>query len=374
MTRMLPRRLLSALTFTVVAQAAMYAQAPASATIPPPTPGLLLEYHYWPEQFVQFVGTELPYSLIEVDVAPAGKTSIVDVTLTMRADRKRLHYTNSDVVAAAAAAQGMEAHKVNLAWEEADTQTVGSTSTLRMSLADGKPLEWRFVQGSDISEQGAGVTAIPESPIPILMYREQAGVAGEGTALKVGNVTSAADVWKEISQPPYFIAYHGALSLSAHTLVLGAGKEAWTVARGPSSLAAGGVWELAGVGDRRRVLKIVKADGAHVTLEISDTAFPSIHATMEATRTADAWQVDHIRFAPDKAGDKHFVTVGLTASDLDVTVGKKAKIATASLAVTGETADRTTTVTMQTPAWAKGKTLSEESMDTPASLTTISHP
>ncbi len=46
-------------------------------------------------------------------------------------------------------------------------------------------VRWQFVQGSDVTEQGGGITPI-DAPTPSLIFREQAAVAGEGTALKVG--------------------------------------------------------------------------------------------------------------------------------------------------------------------------------------------
>jgi hypothetical protein len=60
------------------------------------------------------------------------------------------------------------------------------------------------------SVSAAAAARLPVIEPPVLMYRERSAVAGEGTALKIGNTVSVADVWTEISQPPYFVAYHGA--------------------------------------------------------------------------------------------------------------------------------------------------------------------
>ena len=186
--------------------------AQTSAPLAPPVSGLLVTYQYWPVQYVQWVGTELPYSMIEFDVDATTKQPLYNVVLTDRASGRRTAYVNSDVLVASAKAQGMQAYKTEIAFEAAEATNVGAASTLRLSMADGKPLQWRFVQGSDISEQGAGLTPLPTVPIPILVYREQAAVAGEGTALQIGNTVSAAEVWTEISKPPYFVAYRGAMS------------------------------------------------------------------------------------------------------------------------------------------------------------------
>ena len=153
-------------------------------------------------QYVQFVGTELPYSMISLEADTTAKQPLYYLTLVDRATSKRIHYTNSDGLVATAKAMGEEAHKTDIAVDGGDKQTNGDITTIRFSMADGKPVQWRFVQGSDISEQGSGLTPLPTAPMPVFAYREQAAVAGEGTALQIGDTVSTADVWQEISQPP----------------------------------------------------------------------------------------------------------------------------------------------------------------------------
>ena len=144
----------------------------AQTPLAPPSTGILVSYQYWPVQYVQCVGSELPYSMIELDVDAGGKQPLYNVILTDRAG-KRITYANTEGLVRAATAQGMEAHKAAIAFEPAEAQAVGAASTLRMTLADGRPLQWRFVQGSDVSEQGAGLTPLPNVAIPVLLYREQ---------------------------------------------------------------------------------------------------------------------------------------------------------------------------------------------------------
>ena len=257
----------------------MIAAAPAATlaaqNIAPPSTGLLVQYQYWPVQYVQWVGTELPYSMIELDVDSGAKQPRYNVVLTERASGKRIVYANSDALVAAAKAQGQDAYKTQIAFDAAEATTLGATSTLRLSLADGKPLQWRFVQGSDVSEQGAGLTALPQMAMPVFAYREQAAVAGEGTALQIGNTVSAAEVWTEISKPPYFIGYRGAMSLSAHTTVLAPGKQTWTVTTLPTEMRAGQTWELEGDRGNHRTLRISKVDGAKFVITGTDRFDPS---------------------------------------------------------------------------------------------------
>jgi hypothetical protein len=353
----------------------------AQGALAPPTTGLLVSYQYWPVQYVQWVGAELPYSMIELDVDSGAKQALYNVVLTGK-DGKRVSYSNDDGLVAAAKAQGMDAYKTQIAFDAADAQAVGAASTLRMSLADGKPLQWRFVQGSDVSEQGAGVTALPQMAIPVFAYREQAAVAGEGTALQIGDAVSTAEMWKEISKPPYFVAYRGAMSLSAHTTVFAPGNESWTITSAPTELKVGATWEMDGAHGNHRTLRVEKTDGTHVVLRGTDTLRPGIAFAMEGSHTADGWSIDRVRYAPERDGDKHFLsmqftaplTSASTASTVDMMIGKKGKMASASLTISGAAADRTATLTVQSPAWAKGKSLVEETTSTATTLSTTAKP
>ena len=369
-----------ALTLATVATltGALHAQAPASTTIAPPLLPLMTNYRYWPVQFVQFVGAELPYAMIELDVDPNGKHPLLHVVLTDRATGKRVHYAETDALLASATALGEETHKATLAFEPADTDTTGSISTLRFTMADGKPLQWRFVQGSDISEQGSGLTPLADSKIPIFAYREQAAVAGEGTALQVGDTVSTASVWTEISQPPYFVAYRGAESDSAHTLVFLPGQETWTVASAPSALTAGATWELDEAKGNHRSIHIDKVDGTHITATATDRFAPGVYCRLEANRTGDTWAITGVRFAPVKDGEKHFLALNFAtplsaaaeSTKFTLQAGKK-PIANGSLAAS---ADHSETLSFSNPAWLNGKNLVTQASVNGKEISLVAHP
>ena len=348
--------------------------------IAPPSTGVLVSYQYWPVQYVQWVGTELSYSMIEFDVDNTGKQPLYNVVLTERASGKRITYANTDALVAAAKSQGMTAFKTQIAFDAAETTNVGAASTLRLSLADGRPLQWRFIQGSDVSDQGAGLTPLPAAPMPIFAYREQAAVAGEGTALQVGDAVSAAEVWPEISHPPQFIAYRGAMSLNAHTAVLAAGKETWTITSAPTALKVGSVWELDSDNGDHRTLRVDKMDGAHFAIGGTDRSRQTTSFTIDCSRAGDAWSVERLRYAPVHDGEKHYLALQFnaplsataSASNVDLTVGRKTKVASATMTVAGTPETRIVTMQMQTPQWAKGKTLREETTWNSTTFTTVS--
>lgn len=360
---------------------ALHAQSAASVAIAPPILPLVAHYRYWPVQFVQFVGPELPYSMIALDIDPGvGKHPVLYVTLTDRATGKRVNYTSDDALVAAAG-PGEEVHKAAITFDAADTENPGSISTLRFTMADGKPLEWRFVQGSDISEQGSGLNPFPDSKIPIFAYREQGALAGEGTALQVGDTTSTAAVWTEYSHPPYFIPYRGAETEGAHTLVLLPGQQTWTIASAPASLTPGATWELDEAhGDHRSIL-IDKVDGAHLTVTSTDRYQPGVHCTLEVTLAGDTWSIDRARFAPVRDGEKHPLTLQFTPSlaaatdkvEMTLIAGKKKTIAAGVLAGNAGT-DHTMTLSFTSPAWLNGKKMTEESAATKGTVILSAHP
>jgi hypothetical protein len=361
------------------AGAAATMPAPPAGIVPPMLP-LVTNYRYWPVQFVQFVGTELPYAMIELDVDPGvGKQPLLYVTLTDRASGKRIHYTPDAGLLASAAGVGEEAHKAAIAYEAADTESPGSISTVRLTMADGKPLEWRFVQGSELSEQGSGLNPFPEAKIPIFAYREQGALAGEGTALKIGETVSTAAVWTEYSHPPYFIPYRGALTESAHTLVFTPGQQSWSVVSAPGALTAGATWELDGAQGDHRTIRIDKADGTHLTVTSTDRFQPGVRCTLDVTRAGDGWSVERARFAPVRDGEKHGLTLafatplamGTDRTEMTLLAGKKKTIASGAVASgTGGGL----TLSFGNPAWLNGKSMTEDMVAAAGTVSLSAHP
>lgn len=356
--------------------------APATPIAPPMLP-FVVTYRYWPVQFVQWVGNELPYSMIELDVDPTNsKHPLLYVTLTDRATGKRIHYTDNDGLIASATAMGEEAHKTAIAYDPADNDSNGSISSVRFTMADGKPLQWRFVQGTDMSEQGRGLTPFPGTKVPIFACRELGAVAGEGTALQIGDVTSAAAVWTEISQPPYFIGYRGAETEGAHLLVFSPGKQNWKVASSPSQLTPGASWELDEEHGNHRSIRIDKIDGPHLVLTCTERYAPGVVTSLDVTRSGDLWSLDRVRFAPLRDGEKHFLTLELSApltpatdnTNFSLVAGKKNVIGTGSLAASSQAGDRDLDLSFTDPKWLNGVVMHEQTADSPAGITISAHP
>src|SRR5580692_8271023 len=237
--------------------------------LPPPMAPEQIVYRHWPEQFVQWIGPELPYTMIELYVDPgSGATPLYEAVLTERATGKRVHYSNQQQMVDISKRSGADAYLTNLQF---DRSTNGGSPTYLLRFVDhaGQPVSWQWIQGSDMSERGGGSSPAGIEP-PVLVYRERSAVAGEGSAIKIGNTVSTADVWTEISQPPYFVAYHGASSENVDFAVFAGAGQQWTTISGPKTLAAGAEWKLKSQDGLGCSLRVQAMNGDHATVLETD--------------------------------------------------------------------------------------------------------
>jgi hypothetical protein len=296
---------------------ALSAQTTPAAASSPTLPLAGVYYRYWPEQIVQWVGPELPYSMIVLDIDDRAKQPIYDVQLIPRAQGKPVRYTNSAEELAIDQASGFDVHQVAMQFDGPSDPEKGGQYMLRFNTEKGTPVVWQFVLGTDVSEQGSGLSPVP-APIPVLMYREQGGLAGEGTALQIGGVTSTADVWKEIAQPPYFVPYRGALSTGVHILTFVPGDKSW-------KLDAQSLTDSSG----RTLALATSADGATMTDKALDVS---------ESYALSSGSISRVTFAPSGVKGSHSVSLQFSPalapgsqSSFDVIVGKKTKIAAGSV-------------------------------------------
>lgn len=310
---MLPRK-------AFVAALALFPIALAAQTNTATLPLAGVYYRYWPEQIVQWVGPELPYSMIVLEVDDRAKEPVYDVQLIPRAEGKPVRYTNSAAELAIDQASGFDVHQVAMQFDGPSDPEKGALYMLRFNTEKGTPVAWQFVLGTDVSEQGSGLSPVP-APIPILMYREQGGLAGEGTAVQIGGVTSTADVWKEIAQPPYFVPYRGALSTGVHILTFAPGDTSWKSDAQSLTDSHG-----------RSLFLSTAADGTNMT----DNAL----AVSASYATTAAGAISRVTFAPSGVKGSHTISLDFfpplalgSQSSFEVIVGKKTKVASGSVQV-----------------------------------------
>jgi hypothetical protein len=314
---MLPNFVTSFRIRALATAAALALPIALSAQTTPTLPLAGVNYRYWPEQIVQWVGPELPYSMIVLAIDDRGKQPVYDCQLIPRPAGRPVHYTNSADELAILERTGQDAHQVAMSFDGPSDPEKGAQYMLRFNTEKGTPVVWQFVLGTDVSEQGSGLSPVP-APIPILMYREQGGLAGEGTALQIGGVTSTADVWKEIAQPPYFVPYRGALSTGVHVLAFTPGDTSWKPAAGSLTNATGRTLSAATAGD--------------------DTTLTDKSLGVTESIAGSPGSITRVTFAPTGVKGNHSVSLEFSPalapgsqSSFEVVIGKKTKIAAGSV-------------------------------------------
>ena len=353
-------------TFLLLCSAvSLFAQS-SEPSLPPPIAPEQIVYRHWPEQFIQWIGPELPYTMIELYVDPgAGTTPVYDAVLTERTTGKRIHYANQQQMVDIDKRSGAEAYLATMQLDRPANAGKDATYLLRFVDHAGEPVSWQFIQGSDISERGGGSSPAGIDP-PVLMYRERSAVAGEGAAVKIGNKVSVADVWTEISQPPYFVAYHGAVSENVDIAVFAGAGQQWTTVSAPKSLAVGAEWKLKAQDGLGCTLRVQALAGDRATVVDSDDHLPGRTVTIEAVWGSGAWSIEKLHYAAAGADASQDANQGLTISfvpganatgapsKFEVTAGKKTRIA--SGVVHGDQGQPRVGWEFKDPQWLRGKT------------------
>lgn len=300
----------AAMAAIAVSPVVLMAQAaPNAVTLP--VAGV--HYRYWPEQLVQWIGPELPYSMIVLDVDNRGKQPVYDVELIDKSGKEAVHYTNSAAELALDQRYGFTVHQVAMKFDGPADPANGAQYMLRFNTEKGVPVVWQFVLGTDVSEQGSGATPVAAA-VPVLMYRELGGLAGQGSAVQIGGVTSTAEVWKELAQPPYFVPYHGALSTGVHVLSFAPSQTAWSESGQTLTDKAGDTLSIQKSGD---------------TVTLTNAALGAAE-----TETLVNGAVSRVTFGPVNAKKDHTMSLEFTPalapgaqSSFEVIAGKKTKVA-----------------------------------------------
>jgi hypothetical protein len=315
-----------------------------------PIPAVKLDYRFVPDYFVEWLGsTDQPYSIIEafLNDADAAKPSI-EIVLTDRATSKRVHYVNTPELAKAAPASE-DVHVINIAYK-APQNTPDAARTWAFGLRDtqGTVVQWRFLQGSDFSDAGQGLSPRASTPGLRLEYRENGAVAGDGSLVQVGASTNRAEVWNEHSTPPYFIAYHGAHTRGLDIIDIQPGDQNWN-AKGSESDG----WTISSLSGQAGTLKLKEKNGASESFTLTSS---SATISPMVVNTTAGYQLQSLEL-----GDKpHTVNVlfqpqlGPTPAAFSILVRKK-KIAEG----TAQTLGQQTTFSVTAPAWAAGRQIKQ---------------
>jgi hypothetical protein len=332
------------------------------AQLPAPVPSEQIIFRHWPEQFVQWIGPELPYTMIELYVDPAGGAApLYDAVLTERSTGKRVHYANRQQMVDIDKRSGAEAYLTTMQFDRPANEGKDATYLLRFVDHANQPVSWQFIQGSDMSERGGGSSPAGVEP-PVLVYRSRSAVAGEGAALKIGNTVSVADVWTEISQPPYFVAYRGAVSQDVDIAVFAVPGQQWTTTSAPKILTADTEWKLKAQDGMERSLQVQTVTGDHATILDKDDHFPGRTVTIDAAFTNGAWSIEKLHYTAAGEDPNQGLTIsfapgasgGGAPSKFEVLAGHKTRIASGT--VHGDAEQQRVAWEFKDPQWLKGKT------------------
>src|SRR5271163_4124450 len=112
----------------------------AEPVLPPPMATEQIIYRHWPEQFVQWIGAELPYTMIELYVDPgAGTTPLYEAVLTERTSGKRIHYSNQQQMVDISKRSGAEAYLTTIQLDRPASAGKDATYLLRFVDHAGEP-------------------------------------------------------------------------------------------------------------------------------------------------------------------------------------------------------------------------------------------
>lgn len=251
--------------------------------VPLPVMPLIVEYEYVPQYFMQWISDDPQYSMIEAQVSKSNPP-IYQIVLTEKGSRRQVYYCNSEAKVKALVSVGNEAHFTPIDFKATESDAASPTYGFAFRDARGQPIIWRFIFGSQVSERGAGLTPRPTTPGLLLTYRNRGSVAKEGTAVQIGDRVSEAEVWKEISAPPHFIAYRGSYTEGMNIGTFLLGKETWRVTSAPSELREGAEWKLTSDRGRERTLRITARRGDELT--ITESGSQTTSATLELNALA----------------------------------------------------------------------------------------
>jgi hypothetical protein len=237
----------------------------------PPAPQLPViplnvSYHYVPQYFIQWLDKSSEFSLIEGLVNSQASPASYEIILIDKAGHQT-HYTNREDIADALKKSGEDVYRTGIAFKEPAPGDAVKTYEFALKDKKGQPILWRFVTASPVTPRAAGLTASPQSPGLLLLYRNVGTAAGAGTAVQIGDKVNEAEPWNEISSPPYFMAYRGSYTEGMHIARFDLGKRQWHVQKQPAAIQVNAEWIVANSQGGTLSLKIASLEGDQIKLQ-----------------------------------------------------------------------------------------------------------
>jgi hypothetical protein len=286
------------LVAAVVAAPAYRAANPGSGPAVWPIIPIICQYQYAPQYFTEWIDDNPQYSMIEAEVKE-GDPPIYEMVLTEKKGGRRVYYCNAASWVEYLKSIGSAANLTKIDFKAAKSSGEQPTYAFGFRDEKGQAIIWRFIGASEPGEQGAGLNPLGDMPGLMASYRDIATLAGQGSAVQIGDKVSEAASWPEVSQPPYFVAYHGAFAVGLHMGGLTPGTQSWKVTKSPDALQQGGQWEMTDDHGASRQLTITAVKGDELTIAQTNHSL-SGDLRLTALKTAQGLALESLGLADEK--------------------------------------------------------------------------
>jgi hypothetical protein len=274
---------------------------PAGAsTIAIPILPFIIEYQYGKQYFVEKIYTDPVYIAIEAMLQDSGGPGpVYEVWMTEKEGHRKVYYTNSEARAAYLEASGRKAHVSQIEYKREESLGEEPQHIITFTDERGKLVRWTFVQASDLDEETMGVSLMAR-PLKVL-YRDMASMAGEGTAVQIGDLTDKAKERPDLSQLPDLVAYEGTLCADPVIGGLVSGSQTWQVKAAPNAIDVGAEWLLESEPSYLRKLRVIAKNGNQITIQEAAADSPgSAPLTMIMNQTPEGLSLSSVAYADRK--------------------------------------------------------------------------
>ena len=195
-------------------------------SVPLPLQPVQLSYRYWDHHLIQWLPDSSPYETIEAMIDESTEPPTIHFFYTEREARdgskKQYHYGNTESLIASicVSAGDRECRQADIDYEYSESDT-GPSFHISLQTAAGS-VDWQFVSEGTPSEQyAAGLIDNAEAGHDLrggvlVFYLAESALSSATSVVAIGDESYPIQPWEEVSQEPYFTAYHGAYSRGVH--------------------------------------------------------------------------------------------------------------------------------------------------------------
>lgn len=325
--------------------------------LPIPIVPVIAEYQFAERYFMQWIDNHSQYATIEAIITTA-KPLVAQMILTEIESQHRTYYTNNEAKAQALKREGKQVFVTPIDFKVTDGG-VAEMPRFGLGFQDRhkQAILWRFIPTTRPSERGAGLTPRPTALGLQLGLRTLGTMAGEGTAVQIGEQVYEAAPWPQVSNPPYFIAHRGSITEGLDFGWLHVGQETWKVIAAPDALQKGAQWKLVNDLGRERTLHITALEGDEAT--ITETGAETSVVQMKARFTTESFALRSLQFAHGKHAMRITFTPELnltSAADCKFQIAYERELV-AEGAIKPDAKTRQWLWQLQTPDWSKNRPL-----------------